>query len=72
MNDTRVAVVTGAAGGIGRAIARRLAGDGFHVVVSDLASTHGKLDQLAGSSPPRACARMRSPRTYRTRPTSNT
>ncbi|TDC90458.1 SDR family oxidoreductase [Actinomadura sp. 7K507] len=48
MNDTRVAVVTGAAGGIGRAVARRLADDGFHIAVSDLESTHGKLDQLAG------------------------
>ncbi len=34
--DSRVAIVTGAAQGIGRAIARRLLEDGFRVVVADL------------------------------------
>ena len=34
----RVAVVTGAARGIGEAIARRLGRDGLHVVVDDLPS----------------------------------
>lgn len=35
-SDARVAVVTGAAGGIGGAIAARLANAGMHVVVTDL------------------------------------
>ena len=34
--DTRVAVITGAASGLGLAIAERLAGDGFSVVIADI------------------------------------
>ena len=36
MMDKRVAIVTGGAGGIGRAIASRLMSAGYHVVVADL------------------------------------
>ncbi|KAF9574006.1 hypothetical protein EC968_007558 [Mortierella alpina] len=38
-NSRRVAIVTGAARGIGRGIALRLARDGFNVVVNDIVST---------------------------------
>lgn len=37
MADGPVAIVTGAGGGIGRAITRRLADDGFHVIALDMA-----------------------------------
>jgi NAD(P)-dependent dehydrogenase (short-subunit alcohol dehydrogenase family) len=36
MEDTRVAFVTGAGGGLGTPIVRRLAQDGFHVVAADI------------------------------------
>lgn len=44
---SRVAIVTGAAQGIGRAIALRLADDGLDVAVSDLASQNALLETLA-------------------------
>ncbi|EGN97354.1 hypothetical protein SERLA73DRAFT_184031 [Serpula lacrymans var. lacrymans S7.3] len=47
MSTTRIAVVTGAAQGLGRAIALRLADDGLDVVVADLASKSTQLDQIA-------------------------
>ncbi|KAF8532572.1 short chain oxidoreductase [Gautieria morchelliformis] len=43
---TRIAIVTGAAQGIGRAIALRLADDGLDVVAFDLPSKANKLDTL--------------------------
>lgn len=36
MNEKKVAIVTGAASGLGKAIATRLIADGFHVVVADV------------------------------------
>jgi NAD(P)-dependent dehydrogenase (short-subunit alcohol dehydrogenase family) len=40
--DGKVAVITGAASGIGRASARRFAAEGAHVVVADLDEVRGK------------------------------
>ena len=43
-----VAVVTGAAQGIGRAIALRMAADGFDVAINDLDNQRKQLECLAG------------------------
>lgn len=42
----RTALVTGSANGIGRAIALRLAEDGFQVAINDLASHDARLKEL--------------------------
>ncbi|KAG7292982.1 hypothetical protein NEMBOFW57_003027 [Staphylotrichum longicolle] len=44
--QTRVAIVTGAARGIGRAIALRLAQDGYSITASDLPALQPQLDSL--------------------------
>ena len=43
----RVAIITGAAAGIGRAIASRLAQDGFDLGLFDLPSSQQRLEELA-------------------------
>ncbi|KIJ90567.1 hypothetical protein K443DRAFT_135650 [Laccaria amethystina LaAM-08-1] len=45
-SGTRVAIVTGGAQGIGKAMALRLASDGFDICVDDLASSAGLLDDV--------------------------
>lgn len=41
-----IAIITGAASGIGRSIALRLADDGFDVALNDLDSSKGQLETL--------------------------
>ncbi|TFK64610.1 NAD(P)-binding protein [Pluteus cervinus] len=45
-NATRVAIVTGAAQGIGRAIAIRLASDGLNVAINDIPSKQLQLEEV--------------------------
>lgn len=47
-NHDRVAIVTGAAGEIGQAIAKRFAREGYQLAVTDLAYRHNELEKLAG------------------------
>jgi NAD(P)-dependent dehydrogenase (short-subunit alcohol dehydrogenase family) len=60
----KVAIVTGASGGIGGAIAERLARDGFTVIVNyggnaaPAEALVAKIETLGGLSPPRPKARM--------------
>lgn len=48
MTEGPVALVTGSARGMGRAIALRLASDGFNVAVNDIASQKDNLETLRG------------------------
>ncbi len=59
-SEPRIAIVTGAARGIGRAISARLIHDGFVVAIADisLAAAKATAAELAGSDPSRAFAVM--------------
>lgn len=46
MSNVRVAIVTGAAQGIGRAIAIRLAGDGLDVAINDVEAQRSNLQEV--------------------------
>lgn len=46
MASKGIALVTGASRGLGRAIALRLAGDGFDIAINDVPSAKGHLDSL--------------------------
>lgn len=46
----RIAIVTGAASGIGKAIALKLASDGFDVALNDLPSSLPQLNEVAASA----------------------
>lgn len=48
MASPRVAIVTGAAGDLGKVIALRLANDGFDVAVNDLPVRNDDVDALVG------------------------
>ncbi|KAF7980257.1 hypothetical protein HWV62_38997 [Athelia sp. TMB] len=45
--EPRIAIVTGAARGIGRSIAIRLAGDGLDVVINDIPTNEAELNKVA-------------------------
>ncbi|GAA1356930.1 acetoin reductase [Arthrobacter koreensis] len=48
-NETRVALITGAGRGIGRAIAERLADDGLDIIVADIPEAQANIDDVVGA-----------------------
>lgn len=54
-NETRVALITGAGRGIGRAIAERLADDGLDIIVADIPEAQANIDDVVGAVESRGC-----------------
>ncbi len=48
VEETRVAIVTGSSRGIGAAIARQLAKDGYDIALNDIASQRNDLEHVLG------------------------
>lgn len=48
-NETRVALITGAGRGIGRAIAERLADDGLDIIVADIPDAQANIDDVVSA-----------------------
>lgn len=72
MASPRVAIVTGAAGDLGKVIALRLANDGFDVAVNDLPVRKDDVDALVGQISERAVGPLRLSGTYRRKKMSKT
>jgi len=64
--DNKVAVITGAASGMGRATALRFAGEGAAVLIADVNQDGGEAG--SGNAARMAAARSFSARTLRTKP----
>ena len=51
----KVAVITGAANGIGQAFAKRLAEDGVHIAIADIAPADATVKMVEAGRPPGVC-----------------
>lgn len=49
MSGSRVAIITGAAQGLGLAIAQRLSRDGFHIAINDIPAKANEIENVVQS-----------------------